>query len=215
MHYRSIWRISTICKTMLDSADDVALTDDDIACGHEIQRHALGPEPFIQLVVSNPELSAALTWILWRIEKFVRYTVDETLRKTADDISDFLSMKIRRILRAYGSHRSKDNRSPVTQIVIPGDTELNLLVRTGVDEEFPTIDITKLTAEMEKHRDILQDADSATFARVGTNDWEFQYLKTRSGKVVGTLECYKRTEETMRRMGSDEHTEAEDDSTQN
>ena len=195
--------------------DDVALIDDDIACGHDIGRHALIPEPFIQFVVSNPELSAVLAWTFLRAEKFVRYAADETLRKIGDDISDFLSMKIKGILSAYGSHRSKDNRPPVTEIVIPGDTELTLLVRTEVDEEFPTIDMTKLTAEMEKHRDILQDADSATFARVGTNNWEFQYLKTRSGKVVGTLECYKRTEETMRRMESDQHTEAEGNPAQN
>ena len=194
-------------------ADDVALIDDDIACGHDIGRHALIPEPFIQFVVANPELSAALAWTLLRAERFVSYTVDETLRKIGDDFSDLLSMKVKEVLRSYGSRRSKDNRPSITQIIVPSDMELILLTKTEVDEEFQTIDMTKLTAEMEKYRDLFQDADSATFARVGTNSWKFQYLKTRSGKVIGTLDCYKRTRETLRRMGRDQDTEAGDDPT--
>ena len=194
-------------------ANDVSLIDDRIICDSAIGRHSLVPEPLIQFVLSDPEMCAALAigvWAFKRAEKFVRYTVDETLRKAADDISDSLSMKMKNILRAYRSHQSEHNRSSITQIVIPGNTELILLVKTELDEEFPTLDLKKITAEMEKYGDLLQEADSATFARVGINDWKFEYLTTRSGKVVGTRNCYERTKKLMRDMEKDQSSRTED-----
>ena len=184
-------------------ANQVCAIDGTISCDNRIQRHAFGPEPYLHFVLSNPEIGAAMTvgvWVLARVEKFVRYTVDETLRKVADDISDSLSMKMKDILRTYVSHRSQDNRASLAQIVIPGNLELILLVKTEVDEEFPAIELEKLAAEMEKYGDILQEAESAVFARVGINDWKLQYVTTRSGQVIGTLECYERTKEMFHRM---------------
>ena len=191
-------------------AKDVSYVDDEITCSSEIGRRALTPEPLIQFVVSNPEISAALAWILQRLEKFVRYTVDETLRKVADDISDSLSAKLKNILKAYGKRRSNDSRPTVTKIIIPGDTELTLLVKTERSEEFPAMDLKKLTVEMEKYGELLQEADCATFARVGVNDWEFLYLTTRSGKVIGTLECHKRTLDLLHSIRKGRDSGAED-----
>ena len=192
-------------------AKDVSHIDGEITCSNEIGRRALTPEPLVQFVVNNPEMSAALAWILLRLEGFVRYTVDETLRKVADDISDSLSEKLKNILKAYGKRRSNDNRPTVTKIIIPGgDTELTLLVKTEHGEEFPAIDLGKLTTEMEKYGELLQEADCATFARVGVNDWEFLYLTTRSGKVFGTLECHKRTLDLLRSMRKDRDSGAEE-----
>ncbi len=188
-------------------ANDVSLIDNRIICDSAIGRHSLVPEPLIKFVLSDPEMCAALAigvWALRRAEKFVRYTVDETLRKVADGISDSLSIKIRDILRAYRSHQSEQSSSSVTQIVIPGNTELILLVKTDLDEEFPTLDLKKLTAEMEMYGDLLQEASSATFARVGVNDWKLQYLTTRTGKVVATLNCHERTKKLMRDMERDQ-----------
>ena len=189
---------------------DVGHIDDKLTCSNGLGRHALTPEPLIQFVVSNPEISAALAWILQRLEIFVRYTVDETLRKVADDISDSLSAKLKNILKAYGNRRSNDSRPTVTKIIIPGDTELTLLVKTGPGEEFPAMDLRKLTAEMEEYGELLQEADCATFTRVGVNDWEFLYLTTRSGKVIGTLECHERTLDLLRSMRKGRDSEAED-----
>ena len=56
---------------------------------------------------------------------------------------------------------------------------------------------------MEKYGDLLQQAEEVTFARTGIDDWEFQYLKTRTGEVFGTLECYKRTTEQFKRTQKD------------
>ena len=191
-------------------ANDVSLIDDKITCGHGIARHSLGPEPLIQLVLGNPVLGAALGIVIIGAGRFICYTVDATLKKAADDISDWLYVKIKNVLKAYGRHRSEDNRSCVTQIVIPGKMELILLVKTERDEEFPTIDLKKLVSEMEKYSDLLQEASSVTFARIGTNNWELQYMKTRSGKVIGTRECYERTLRRLGEMGQDRNLEAED-----
>ena len=188
-------------------ADDVNAIDDTIGCDNGIQRHALIPEPLLQRVVSYPELSAALSvgggWAIGRVTKFITYTVDESLKKVGDEISDSLSMKILDILRAYRNRRTQDNRPSVAEIIIPGNLELTLLVKTELDEEFPAIELKKLVAEMEKYGDLLQDADRATFARTETNDWEFLYLTTRSGRVIGTTKCHETTIATLRRMGRD------------
>ena len=134
-------------------ANDVSAIDDTITCDDAIQRHSFGPEPFLQFVISNPEISAAMAvgvWVIGRIEKFVRYTVDETLSKVADDIADTLSAKIKRILRAYDSRRSEDDRASVTQIAISSDPELILLVKSERGEEFPPLDLNNLASRDRK-----------------------------------------------------------------
>lgn len=186
------WANFNSIQKVNEFTNDVEQIDDGITC-KTLGRHSLGPEPFIEFVFSNPEISAALAWMLWRAEKFIRYTVDETLRKIADDISDSLSDKIRGIHTAYGNRQSEDDRPVLSKIVIPGDMDLILLIRTACDEEFQNLDLTKLTAEMENYGDLLECAEEATFARLENREWKFQYLKTRTGKVIGTPECYERT----------------------
>ena len=182
---------------------DVAGIDEGISCDNSIHRYELGPDPFLQFVLSNPDITAAMAlgvWVIGRIERFVRYTVDETLRKLADDISDAFSLKMKQIVKAYVNRRKQDDRPSTTQIAIPGNPELILLVTTQASEDFPNIDLGKLSEEMEKYGDILQEAASVVFARVGINDWELQYLTTKSGKVIGTLNCHKRTLEKLQNM---------------
>ena len=186
-------------------ARDVSGIDNSIILDDRIQRHSLGPEPLLQFVLSDPGLIAALAsgyWIVRRVEKFVSYTVDETLRKLADDISDSLSRKIDEIIKKYRKHRPMDDRPATTKIVIPTNMELVLLMKTESDEKIPAIDLCGLVAEMEEYGDILQKASSATFSRIGDNDWRFEHCTTRSGKVIGSLECCKRTEMIRQRSGS-------------
>ena len=185
-------------------AEEVSNIDDTIVCDNGIMRHALIPEPLLQFVLSNPELSTAMVlgaWVTGRVEKFVRYTVDETLRKVADGISDGYSKKSKAIMKAYATRRTQDNRPTVTQIIIPGNPELILLVKADMAEEVPAINLRKLAAEMERYGDVLQMANSATFARTRVDNWEFQYLTTRSGKVIGTSDCYEMTMAAIRRIG--------------
>ena len=185
--------------------DAVNHIDDEINCEF-VGRHSLEPEPLIRIVLSHPEICVALSvglWILKRVEKFIRYTVDETLKKTADEISEILSAKLMQIVRSYKNYQSGDKKPVSIEIIIPNDITLILLTQIDRDEEFPSINLEKLTKEMEKYGDLLQQAEEVTFVRTGVDDWEFQYLKTRTGEVFGTLECFKRTNKKLQRTQRD------------
>ena len=183
---------------------DIKFIDNEVVCNNSITRHSLGPEPLIQIEISNPALAAALgigIWVMGRVVKFVTYTIDETLRKTADDFSDVFSNRLKDFLRAYKRRRTHDNRPSVAKIVIPTTIELVLLMKTQFDDDLTAIDLRGLVEEMEKYGDILQEASSATFAQVDGQGWRFEYCTTRSGKVIGSLACYERTRENMERVG--------------
>lgn len=186
--------------------DAVNRIDNEIACKY-VGRHSLEPEPLIQFVASYQEISVALSifglWMLKRVEKFIRYTVDETLKKAADEISEILSAKIRQIVSSYKNYQLGDKRPILIEVILPSDITLILLTRIDRDEEFPSINLEKLAKEMEKYGDLLQQAEEVTFVRTGVDDWEFQFLKTRTGEVFGTLECYERTTQKLQRTQED------------
>ena len=189
--------------------DAIKKIDGEIVCKN-IGRHSAVPEPLIQLVLSHPEIVAALGVGLWtfrRMEKVVRYTIDETLRKVADEISEFLSCKIKGIVRAYKNRGSDEDGRVLAEVVVPGETNIVLLVEIARTEDFPHIALEQLATEMEKFGDLLQQAEEATFARTEAGEWEFQHLTTRTGKVVGTVKCYKRTMDKRRRISKGPETE--------
>ena len=193
---------------------DVSALDDAIVCDDKVVRHSLVPDPFLQFVLSNPELSVALSvgiWIVARLEKFVRYTVDEALKGAADEIAAVASAKLKRILRLYNATRSQDGRAVVSQIVIPGSPTIVLLVKTEVGEEFPTLKLDKLVGEMERFGDLLKDADSVTFAHAGTDDWRLQHIRMLTGEAIGSLECYEHTMASLRKLTSDKGSENQDE----
>ncbi len=172
--------------------NDVSHINDRIA-SKGIGRYSLGPEPLIEFVLSYPELSIALGWTLLRTAKFVTYTVDETLRRVGDDIAESINSKIKETLSAYRNRQSEDERPVLIQAVVLGDVNLILLSRTPQGKEFQGIDLGNLTTEMEKYGDLLQHASEATFAMTEDGKWNLLHLKTRTGEVIGTQECYERT----------------------
>ena len=168
-----------------------------------VGRRSLVPEPFIQFFVSNIDLGIALSvglWTIGRVEKFIRYTVDETLKKTADGISDSLSSKIGQIVKAYNNRESDDDRPVLTKVVLQSDVHVVLITKTERDEEFPEVMLRGVVKEMERYGDLLKHAEEVTLSRVGTDEWKLQYLTTRNGQVIGTSECYGRTMERLRRI---------------
>ena len=176
--------------------------DGEIVC-RKVGRHTLVPEPFIEFLISDIHIKMAVVvglWIFRRAEKFIRYTVDETLKRTADAVVEVLSAKISRVVKAYGERHTKDDRHVLVKVVIPGDMDVILLTRMQGTEEYPKTWLEDLTVEMEKYGDILQQAEEAVFCRT-EGGWEFQYLKTHTGEVVGTRECYSKTIERVRKVG--------------
>lgn len=193
--------------------------DNSFDCENTINRYTVGPEPFIAWVLSDPVVHTALTsigiWVLNRATKFVTHTVDQTLKKVGDELSVNLSSKLNQVLRRYTEHRKNDDRGTTTQITIRGDLELNLLVKTEVDEEFPNINLNNLVDVINRYDDILQHADSATFALDGNGDWKLQYLTTLNGETIGTPECYQRTRDELHRMGQSEKSQPDAESSDN
>ena len=184
--------------------NEVRVIDESVITSNGVARHSMGPEPFLQYIISNLDPNAALSlvvvWAGVRAEKFVRYTVDETLRKVADEISDALSGKLKSVVRAYRSNQSQDHRDTTIQIVIPGDMDVILLVKTPISEDLPLIEMAEIAKELERYGDILQGAHSATFALNSTGDWKLRYITTKSGEVVGTQECFDETLDALKKM---------------
>ena len=189
-------------KSYAAFVDAVKQIDEKIVC-RKIGRHALVPEPLIEFLISDIHIKMAVAvglWTLRRAEKFIRYTVDETLKRTADTVVEVLSAKISRVVKAYGERHTKDHRPVLVKVVIPGDMDVILLTKVRGTEEYPERWLEELAVEMEKFGDILQQAEEAVFCRTD-GGWEFQYLKTGTGEVVGTRECYSKTIERVRNVG--------------
>ena len=176
---------------------DLQIIDSNVSLRPD-RRFSLELDPLVRFVLSDPVVYGILTsaglWLLRRGEKFTSYTVDETLRKIGDEISDSWSRKLIGFFKAYKNHQSEDTRPILSQTFIAmDDIDLVLLAKMERDEEHPGIILEKLTMEMTKYADLLEDAEEITFNRVGIDDWELLYFKTRSGRVIGTKECYERT----------------------
>ena len=136
----------------------------------KLVEHSLVPEPIIEVILSDIHIKMAVAlglWMLRRVEKFVRYTVDETLKKTADSVIAVLSAKIKRVVGAYSQRETEDRRPILVEIVIPGDRDVILLARVDSRAEFPGIDLENLVAEMEKYGDMLQRAGRGNFSTKG------------------------------------------------
>ena len=157
-------------------------------------RQSLTPEPLIQFFINYPELAAVLTWVALRGEKFLRYTVDETLRKVGSDIADEVSRRLRRVIRSFENERAVDDRPPTLHLVIDAKPEINLLTKNIQLEDNTDISLRSLCEQMEKYKDLLVTGDSVTFSRSAKNeDWQILYLETSSGNVMASAECYAGT----------------------
>lgn len=159
-----------------------------------MSQRSLTPEPVIQFLLNYPELSAVLAWVIWRGQKFLTYTVDETLRKVGDELSEVASRRICNVIRKFDYHRAPDHRVPTCHIVILGDLEIHLLTRSSDIENQTNISLGSLCKQLQVHADELNSAESVTFARTGQDeDWELLYIETASGTVIASSQCYERT----------------------
>ena len=183
------------CAQFMTEAKDPALHADSIRLG---VRRSLTPEPVIQFLLDYPELALLFGWVLKRGEKFLRYTIDKTLRKTGDDISDALSKRIRRVIKKYDNLRAPDDRCSTSHIVIRADPEINLLTKSENTKDNTDIGLSSLCQQLETYKDVLGTADSITFARSNKDDeWQLLYIETKSGHVIATTDCYEKTSKDL------------------
>ena len=161
-----------------------------------LMRRSLTPEPLIQFVINHPILSVVLGWIILRGEKFVTYTVDQTLRKSGDDLSEALSRRIRNVINKFDEHRADDDRPVTSHIVVQRVPEIHLLTRCYDVENNTDIGLASLCKQLEAHKDLLESAESVTLARANSNeDWKVLYIETAAGTVIAPAERYEATSE--------------------
>ena len=157
-------------------------------------RRSLTPEPLIQFFINDPLLAAVLTWAFWRGQKFLTYTIDQTLRKTGDEISDVLSRRIRNVIKNFDQYRSEDDRAVTSHVVVKGDVEVHLLTRSPNLEGNSDMGLASLCKQIEAHKDLLDSAESITLARrAEEEEWQMLYIETESGTVISTSDCYDTT----------------------
>ena len=157
-------------------------------------RRSLIPEPLIQFMISYPELAAVLTWTLWRGEKFLRYTVDETLRKVGDQISDVASGRMRNVINRFNQRRADDDRVATSHVILDGELTVHLLTKADDIEGQTDLGLASLCRQLEEHKDLLDSAESVTLSRGNKDeDWKVNYIETASGTVIVASECYEKT----------------------
>ena len=165
-----------------------------------LMRRSLTPEPLIQFIINDPILSAIIGWTILRGVKFVTYTVDQTLRKTGDDVSEVLSRRIRNVIKTFDEHRADDDRPVTSHIVVQRVPEIHLLTRCHDVEDNTDIGLESLCKQMEAHKDLLESAESVTLARSGrSEDWKVLYIETATGTVIAPVEQYEATSEAYER----------------
>ena len=159
-----------------------------------IGRKSLTPEPLIQFALSYPELSAVLAWLLWRGEKFLRYTIDATARETGEVLAQVIGAKVRKWLGIYDRTRSPDERPITIHIILNTDPQIHLLSRGQASEVNTEIDVGALCQQLELHKDLLKGANSVTFGRsTNAEGWELLYITTNSGTAIAPESGYKAT----------------------
>ena len=188
-------------REQLDAFLKATDPDGDTVVDQPMVRRSLVPDPLIQFAISYPELAAVFTWIAWRGEEFLRYTVDQTLRKVGDDISEKVSGKIKTWLNRYDEQRAPHEQNVTSHLVIDAEPQIHLLTRSQDADHNTEIGIESLVKQIELHQDLIKQADSITFARTAkAEDWKFLYLTTKSGNLIATEECYVHTLEALERL---------------
>ena len=181
--------------------DEIQVTDPDLTCTGGVIRHSVDPVPLIQYAMSNPEALLLFWAVAESGKRLVQYTVDATLKKTADQVADILSRRLGRILRAYGKYRSKAKETCVVQIIIPGNPEIVLLARILEGRDSPVVSLEEIAEEMHRYQDFTEKATNVTFARSEDGTWKLLHLKTHDGKVIGTVESYEQTMQAFEALG--------------
>ena len=175
---------------------EVGKIDSSISCDDGLATKGLGEiEPLIQIVFSL--FDSEIFWVVigGGLREFVIRTANSTLERAREDIADFLYARLKSIFEAYKRRLSRDQESSIVRITIQGAIEVNLVVRIRDEDDSLELKLDSLRGEMEKIRDLLQISDSVTFGYERENGWEFLYLTTKTGNLIGASKCFDRTME--------------------
>ena len=161
----------------------------------EYARNAVDPDGLILITLG--------AWAFFRLEKFARHVIDETLRKVGDRVSDKLSNVILDTISVFEQTTSKKIEKYHVVIVFPGHPELVLVSERLVNElDKPlTIDSAEMGDLLARYGDLFSEAQEITLIREQRGGWKFQHIKTVDGNIVGDWECYQASIERWEQLG--------------
>lgn len=171
------------------------LIDECSADSNSFMRKALIPDPEIVFTL----IGGTLLYL----------TGKKTLEKLADKISTDIANSYDNIKKAIGKITEKlsTKKRPVTYVFREADkyvVEL-ILVTNNTNVVFDAMQKAKITDALEKIDDVKAyfDADIVKIQLLydNTNDeWEFNYLTTSTGQVIGTEKCYNKTARVLNKV---------------
>lgn len=163
--------------------------------GHEqFSEESIG---LIRMVISDPQLiglASVATWLMFRVEKFARYTVDKTLREVGEGISKKWGERILGALKIYEGTKSQTKKKYLWVIVVEGIPDLILVSereagKSGILAQ--ELNVDEIFNELSRYEDLLQDAQEIALVKPKQGNWKFQHIKTKSGEIIGDWECYQ------------------------
>jgi hypothetical protein len=165
-------------------------TDLEFTYNDNILRKAAIPDPEIIIKLAQSLISLLLARDILKI--VVDKTLDKVSDKVTDDFAKFYEFVKTTILK-YAKYAHPKNR-PITYVfVVPTEPRVELVAKTSK----PNFVLDAIT--LEKIRDAIENAEhfekiiGATkiqFLLNENGDWEFNYLLTKTGGVIGTEKAY-------------------------
>ena len=157
-------------------------------------RRSLTPEPLIDFVLNDPILAGLLVWGINQGRKAITYTIDQVQKRVGDELAEALSVRIRHWLAKWNEYRATDDREPTAHVIIYAEPQIHLLTRSHELERNFDIGLESLCRQLDLRNDLLEEADSVTFARREKNqEWTFLYATTKSGSIIASQECHEAT----------------------
>lgn len=153
---------------------------------NEYARNSIDPDGII--------LISLATWAAFRLEKFARHTIDETLRKVGDRVSDRLSELILKTTSMFEKTRSVTMKRYHLVVRIPGNPELVLISERMAGQAgnpLGNLDSQEIGDVLAGYGDLLVDAQEITLIKSLEGKWKFQHIKTVDGNIVGDWNCYQ------------------------
>lgn len=186
-------------ETLTIGMDPVNFSDEDYKMLLSIAKKECGAESDVfcrKALIPDPEIVFKLV-----AGTLAVMTGKKTLDKLADKISEDLSNTynyLKKFILSAVKYCRPQNR-PVTYVFSENQEHLvELIIRTSLPNDvFNALSSEKIYKVMEKMSEIksvFKDIAKIQFLyNIEGNEWEFNYLTTATGKVIGTEKCYKRT----------------------
>lgn len=135
-------------------------------------------------------------WTLIRFEKFSRHTVDETMRKVGDELSNKWSKVILDIISSFEKSSSKRINTYHALVNIGGEIDLVLVFdrrKHDFNLQLDSFNFSEIADIMSCYSDIIENAQEVTLIQSSDGVWKFHHMKMKDGNIVGDWNNYEKS----------------------